>query len=142
MALSDQPGELKLYTRRDVTGGDIGVSVNKDFRANFHKADDIIEIKVPAEQLSRYIDRPVDMFKLDVEGAEELILRDLDRADALRQVKQITMEYHQVPGGNPLSVVLAKLERAGLRYEIGQWGTDIKNERIAHCLIRAFALRK
>ena len=140
VALSDQPGELKLYTRRDVKGGDIGVSINKDFRANFHKADDIVEFRVPAELLSRYVDRPVDMFKLDVEGAEELILQDMDATDKLRQVKQITMEYHQVPNGNPLSAVLAKMERAGLRYEIGQWGTDVKNERIAHCLIRAFKL--
>lgn len=138
VALSDKPGELTLYTRGDVTGGDIGVSVNKNFRANFHRAADLVEVKVPAELLSSYIDRPVDMLKLDIEGAEELVLRNLDDTDMLRQVSQLTMEYHQVPDGNPLSAVLAKFERAGLRYEIEHWGTDTKNDRIAHCLIRAF----
>jgi hypothetical protein len=51
------------------------------------------------------------------------------------------MEFHQVPGGNPLSAVLAKFEQAGLRYEISHWGTDTKNQRISHCLIRAFSLK-
>ncbi len=141
VALSDKPGKLTLYTRKDVKGGDIGVSVNKDFRANYHDAADIVEMTVPAELLSGYVKRPVDMLKLDVEGAEELILRDLDSTKFLGKIKQITMEYHQVPGGNPLSEVLAKFERAGMRYEISQWGTDAKNKRISHCLIRVFTLK-
>jgi FkbM family methyltransferase len=50
--------------------------------------------EVDVVKLSRYIDRPVSFLKLDIEGAESLVLEDLDAASKLRMVKYIAIEYH------------------------------------------------
>ncbi len=140
VALSDRAGPITLFARRDVAGGDIGVSVSKALRSNYHSEVELEEVSVYSELLSAYIDRPVDLLKMDVEGAEALILCDLDKTSTLSKIRQITMEYHRTPDGNPLSAVLATLERAGLRYEIGHWNTDARNNKIAHCIVRAFGV--
>lgn len=50
------------------------------------------KIKVQAVKLSDYIDQEVDFLKLDVEGAEKIILEDLDNKVEL--IKEIAMEVH------------------------------------------------
>jgi FkbM family methyltransferase len=73
---------------------------------------------LPAIKLSPLINEPVDFLKLDVEGAEYGILRELVAADAIRGVRQLVVEYHQVdaePFG-PDRIVNA-LKAAGMQIE-------------------------
>jgi len=44
--------------------------------------------------LSDYIDRPVDLLKLDVEGAEGLVLEDLEKTGKIKDIKEMLIEFH------------------------------------------------
>ncbi len=54
---------------------------------------------------------PIDMFKIDVEGAEYALLTS-DTANCLKRVQRMTMEFH--PNGS-ISDLVAPLERKGLK---------------------------
>ena len=45
-------------------------------------------------RLSTFIDRDVDFLKLDVEGAELSVLRDLAASGCIRRIAQMVVEYH------------------------------------------------
>lgn len=76
-------------------------------------------IQVPAMKLSEFIQGPVDLLKLDVEGAEDRVLSDLVSSGAIRFIKQMIIEYHHRSGakGSRLADFLAKLEGAGFEYQ-------------------------
>jgi hypothetical protein len=69
--------------------------------------------------LSDYVpeDGAVDLLKMDIEGAESGVLKELDNSGALSRVRRIAMEFHHnVPGAGRLSAALALLERSGFDY--------------------------
>ncbi len=77
--------------------------------------------------LSDYIDGPVDLLKLDVEGAEDAVLQELVASGKLSSIRKIIFEYHhhlleyhqRTPSGrDTLSETLSLLERAGFGYLI------------------------
>jgi FkbM family methyltransferase len=75
--------------------------------------------QVPAIKLSPLINEPVDFLKLDVEGAEYGVLRELVAADALRGVRQMVVEYHQVdaePSGAPQAIDALKAAGMGIEH--------------------------
>lgn len=57
--------------------------------------DDNKKIEVRTVRLSRYINKPVDLLKLDVEGSEQKVLEEIK--DKLHFIKQINMEFHGTP---------------------------------------------
>jgi FkbM family methyltransferase len=70
--------------------------------------------EVPVVRLRDYLGEPVDLLKLDVEGAECEILDDC--SDMLRNVKNIFIEYHSFVGRSQcLGRLLATLSDAGFR---------------------------
>jgi FkbM family methyltransferase len=77
-------------------------------------------IKVPGRKLSEFIEGPVDFLKLDVEGAEHRVLRDLVSAGKLESIRQMVVEYHHRIGQQKsrLAGFLNELERAGFEYQI------------------------
>jgi hypothetical protein len=78
------------------------------------------KISVPLRRLSSYVNKPVDLLKLDVEGAEYSILSELAESGKLRLVRRIHLEYHHhtdVAHDN-LSAFLAVLEQHGFGYQI------------------------
>lgn len=79
-------------------------------------------VTVEAVRLSDHIEGVVDLLKLDVEGAEEMILHDLARSDKLRHVRNIVCEYHhhlkRQSKDDHLATVLGILEREGFRYQL------------------------
>jgi len=63
----------------------------------------------------------VDLRKLDVEGADELVLTDSERQDKLQYIGNIVCEYHRHHrgvGSDHLSRTLAILEKAGFGYQL------------------------
>jgi len=111
-ALSNQKGELELYL--DLTkAGDEKAS----FFPTYSGKD---KIRVASALLSEYINESVDFLKLDVEGAEEMILKELAEKDKLKLVKEMIVEYHfQLQGANlKLGEFLAWLEKQGFQYQI------------------------
>jgi FkbM family methyltransferase len=135
IALSDTKGKLTLYERSDVNGGDIGVSLSRDFRGNYHKDADIVAIEVPTDKLSSLMPSKVDLMKIDIEGGEAGVFKDLDDQEKLGAIANIVMEFHKIPE-NPLPTLLSRLEKYHHTFEIHQWGNDPHNASIAHCIIK------
>jgi hypothetical protein len=75
---------------------------------------------VPTAKLSDFIEGQVDYLKIDVEGAEDLVMRDLDASGKLAMVKQIFIEYHHHirASEDKLSSLLAVLENNGFGYQL------------------------
>lgn len=78
--------------------------------------------KVKADVLSNYIKSPVDLIKLDIEGAENIVLREIELK--LDNVKNIIIEYHH--GLNELETDLDELvhilESNGFNVRRGKFG--------------------
>ena len=74
-------------------------------------------VRVPAVRLSRYVTKPVDFLKLDVEGSELPVLRDLASSGAIGQIRQMVIEFHHhmSPDVDNLSECLSILEQQRLR---------------------------
>jgi FkbM family methyltransferase len=74
-------------------------------------------IEVHACRLRDYLNQPVDLLKLDLEGAEVEVL--LDCADALDQVDKIVVEYHSYKDQpQKLHLVTQVLHDAGFRLHL------------------------
>lgn len=72
---------------------------------------------VRVERLSDYLDRRVDLLKLNIEGLELDVLREAAEAGRLGAVEQMVFEYHGWPGQpQRLGELLVLLEREGFRY--------------------------
>lgn len=84
-ALVDFEGEIKFFYNKQ-EAGDLGMSINERYFKDF-------EI-VPATKLSNYIETEVDLLKLDIEGAEDLVIKDLISSKKIRYIKQMIIEYH------------------------------------------------
>lgn len=78
-------------------------------------------IRVPMVRLSDLLDGPIDLLKIDVEGAEFDVMRDMVATGALQHVRAISMEYHHNIGATqePLSEMLSLLEAQGFAYRVG-----------------------
>jgi FkbM family methyltransferase len=81
------------------------------------------EIKVEARRLSQYINVPVDLLKVDLEGSEDRVISDLLLSGKLGLVRQMILEYHHhIPGEAPgLGNFLAILEQSGWNYQLHSW---------------------
>ena len=75
------------------------------------------EFRVPAIKVSCLITQRVDLVKIDVEGAELMVLRDIEAKLGL--VDRIFVEAHSFVGGMPpYAEILTILQRAGFRCSI------------------------
>jgi FkbM family methyltransferase len=75
---------------------------------------------VKTVRLSELIDRDIDFLKIDVEGAERLILNDLNESGKLKLVKEMVVEYHHHIDGQKdiLSEFLEILEQNNFGYQV------------------------
>lgn len=73
--------------------------------------------KVKSKRLKDLIERPVDFLKLDIEGAEYEVLKDIQ--DKLNLVNNIFLEYHGMFNqNNELNEMLQILTESGFKYYI------------------------
>ncbi len=113
LMLSNSEGEHPFYLAANMEGS-LFMSALPDRLAN-HR-----EIIVQAGKLSNYIDSPVDLLKLDVEGAEFDVMTDLKNTGKIAQIRNMMIEYHHRIDGQSsrLAQFLALLEDAGFEYQI------------------------
>lgn len=92
--------------------GSLAGSTEIDFLGN-QKA-----VTVAAERLKDEVaSKPVDFLKIDIEGAENSVLFDIE--DELENVDQLFFEYHSTPGkAQQLGDLLNLVTKAGYRYTI------------------------
>jgi FkbM family methyltransferase len=99
-------------------------------------------VRVPAVRLSRYVTKPVDFLKLDVEGSELPVLRDLVASGTIGQIRQMVIEFHHhlSPTVDNLSECLSILERHGFGYQLtsAQVYTPITRGQFQDVLVHAY----
>lgn len=85
-------------------------------------------INVKCDQLSKYITEEIDILKMDIEGAETEVLKELIDADKLKYVKNILIEYHPINNGNSKNIVKL-LNENGFETETkeDEYGTALVN---------------
>jgi FkbM family methyltransferase len=81
-------------------------------------------VEVETRKLSDWIDRPVDLLKLDVEGAEVAIIKDLITERRLHWIKLLVVEFH------PQLTMTGTSEFASLLTEAGM-GCDPAKDVVA-----------
>lgn len=112
-ALAGEAGSIEFYAEGASPGAlDMGLFATRNQGA---------AILVEAETLSSHLHEPVDLLKLDIEGAEESVLDELARSGQLRHVRSLVCEYHHHldPAQDRLSRTLSILEDGGFGYHIG-----------------------
>jgi FkbM family methyltransferase len=78
-------------------------------------------LTVAARRLSQYLDDPVDLLKIDIEGSEREVLEEI--AAKLGRVRRVFVEVHSRSGApQPTAAVLAVLQTAGFRCYLHQIG--------------------
>ncbi len=89
-AVSNVQGYLNFYidTNTDKPWGR-GDSLKRTRFTNPHISK---VVKVPAVKLSRFINKNIDLLKIDIEGAETEVIQEIE--SKLKYVKQIILEYH------------------------------------------------
>ena len=92
-ALSDKNGTTTFFKWRSGTGIFLDGSLRDTTAPSYwHTNKKTNAISVPTVRLSRFVNRPVDLLKLDIEGDEGNVLKELGRK--LTLVNQISLEYH------------------------------------------------
>lgn len=77
--------------------------------------------EVPVVRLRDYLEEPVDFLKMNIEGAEWDAVQDSQ--DRLRQVREMVIEYHHLPGlPRTLHKILEVLHREGFEYAVSDFG--------------------
>jgi FkbM family methyltransferase len=112
LALSNREGELDFYYD-PADPGSLRMSAVRERMPGQKQV-------VPCTRLSKFIDRDVDLLKLDVEGVEKEILEDLQQAGKLGLVRQMVLEYHHHihQDRDVFSGILGILEGAGFGYQL------------------------
>lgn len=112
-AVSDHKGKLTFYTNPDIIGSHV-MSI-LDERTSGKK------VEVEVDLLSQYITEEIDLLKLDIEGSETSVIRELSETNKLRMIKEIIIEYHHHfldEDTDNLSEFLHLLEKNGFGYQI------------------------
>lgn len=77
--------------------------------------------EIPALRMRDFLEEPVDFLKMNIEGAEWSVLSDC--ADRLRQIREMVVEYHHLPGlPRTLHLILELLHREGFEYAVSDFG--------------------
>lgn len=105
-------------------------------------------IKIPTVSLRSYLERSVDFLKIDIEGAEVVVLKNIK--DLLKNVRNIFIEYHSFQNETQsLNEILEILSENNFRYYIEHIGVSSEHpfERvtISHSMdnqLNIFAYKK
>lgn len=84
------------------------------------------EVDVKTQRLSEYLLDSVDYLKIDIEGAEWVVIQEC--GERLKNVKQIFIEYHSFKNrSNNLHLILELLSDLNFRYYLSTPGLNSKN---------------
>lgn len=110
-AAAERDGTITLFTPQDDPGSMVS-SIWSEWA-------DGVPVQVPAVRLSSLIREPVDFLKLDVEGAEYGLVREMVESGAMEHVREAVIEFHELPGmPDGPAELSALLARAGMEVSV------------------------
>ena len=112
-ALYDSVGSIPFF----ISPEQPGLLVQSTRKENLARSQETL---VETETLSTYLSEPVDFLKMDIEGAEDHVLKDLNETGKLALVREIVLEYHHhlTPREDKLGVFLKTLEQTNFGYQL------------------------
>jgi FkbM family methyltransferase len=112
VAVASRDGEVTFFSNPQIPGFFLMSIVKGRFAGEAHR--------VPCVTLSSFVQKPVDLLKMDIEGAEMDVMRELAASGALKNVKAIVMEYHHhIRPEYRLLEMLQLLEENSFGYDVG-----------------------
>ncbi len=110
-AVADFESKTKLYCGENVHA--FSLDEDRSSHVEFCEEVDVI-------CLSKYVKKKVDLLKLDVEGSENRVLRDLSKNKKLQFISELIIEYHHFSEkeDNKLSEILKILECSSFKYNL------------------------
>ena len=107
--------EVGISNKKDIisfqNSGTDGAKINP-------QGDDVISI----DRLSNHLDGSVDFLKLNIEGEELNVIKDLEETNELSLIKQMCVEWHSFAGQRQnLGEFLSILERNNFKYLINHF---------------------
>lgn len=118
VAVAPRAGQLTLHTDTENNWH----STASVIPGNWTKTQTTTTKEVEAVTLSSLITQPIDLLKLDIEGAEQSVL--LEALPKLNLVKQILCEFHPIAEQN-LSHLVAQLEKTNFKIELIKKGKTL-----------------
>jgi FkbM family methyltransferase len=116
-ALAGKPGRMNFFI-----DGKYGSTLFAE--AAMHEGHNKAVVSVPTVPLADYLNEPVDLLKMNIEGAEWAVLEAAE--SKIRQVREIIIEYHHLPGlPRTLHEILSLLHRNGFEYLINDFDPSI-----------------
>lgn len=131
-ALSNKVGTLPFYVDKNVEGS---------LTMSLYPTRQQKKIAVLVKRLSSFLTKRIDLLKMDIEGAELSVLKDLVKSRKISLISHMIIEYHHHidPCIDNLSVLLELLERTGFGYQIqAKNPTPFEKRKFQDCLIFAY----
>lgn len=122
-AVAESDGEMEFYINDD----DVWWSLSNTGVKNIYGGPAGWKtITVPKVRLSSYIMQPVDLLKIDIEGMEEIVMREIE--EKLRLVGEVRLEFHSHVANkeNELDRFLSLLSRNGFSYTF-EYGRKLRS---------------
>lgn len=113
-ALLDRTGKVEFYSS-------VESSWNSGVGSIYSKqGDNRKKTEINCVRLSDYIDNNVDFIKMDIEGSEDLVIKDLVKCEKLNLIKEFIIEYHHKIGSenSKLGKFLGFFEQNNYEYQI------------------------
>jgi len=112
-AIASHDGEIDFYN----IGNNQGSLVMSTIKERVPSGE---KNTVEATRLSNYINGPINFLKMDIEGSEMSVLKELEESGKLQYVRQMAIEYHHhiIEHEDLGSTILTLLEDAGFGYQI------------------------
>lgn len=125
-ALHNKEGEVAFYYNPD----DLVGSLIKERQSKAVKT-------VQATVLSKYINSEIDFLKMDIEGAEDSVVKELCTSNKLAFIKELGMEYHHhiIPEEDKLSSMLRLFEENSFGYQFKSIPIDVDKEQFQDLLL-------
>ena len=104
---------------------DCNTLFNQDGMAGGHIEEGSNTINIKMERLSNYLNNPIDFLKLNIEGKEIDVLKEIDESNKIKEISEMVIEYHGFPNlKQTLGDILSILNRNNFRYLIHDFDSE------------------
>ena len=122
IALGKKDCKRELYIDSSGYGAFSTGSFRKNAWDGSQKSKSIV---VVVEKLSKYVDSEIDLVKMDIEGNEKEVLKELDLSGCFRMINNLIIEYHPIKN-HKIGEIVYLLEKNNFTLEFRKEGGVMK----------------